>query len=303
MLKAPATTANFGPGFDVFGAALDFYNELEVYPDNQFELNIYGEGSSKLARSENNLVYRAYEKTFKKKGKKLLASKFVLKNRIPLARGLGSSSSAALLGIMSAMKVLDIEKELNFAAKLAIEMEGHPDNVIPCLFGGLHICYSEDDNWKSVKLKNPDDLGVVLIVPKQRLSTEKARRALPKNISIKKAVFNVSRASLFVYALEKRKYNLLKEATRDEIHQKKRIKLIDKGEAVFSKVLENTNCITGWLSGAGSTFAFLTEKNKKDELSDFCEKIMKENDFEGRVLTSSFSKQGLIIKGDNNHGE
>lgn len=293
---APATTANLGPGFDVFGGALDFGNELEVTPGVEFQFTIYGEGSTSLPVSEDNLIYKAYLKTFEYLKKEPVEAAFVAKNRIPLARGLGSSASATILGILAAQEICEI-KDLQMAAEIAIEMEGHPDNIIPSLYGGIRLCYQSTSGWKSEALPVPENLTLILVIPLQRLSTSRARKAIGKSVVLEDAVFNISRSSLLVYCLERKKYDLLKEATQDRIYQDRRLKLIPTVREVFEKIIAHPSCLAGWLSGAGSTIAFLTKKENEGELLKFSREILESRREQAKVIVSKFSQKGAEVFG------
>ncbi len=292
---APATTANLGPGFDVFGAALDFGNELEVRLDSEFQIDIYGEGSTSLPRSEDNLIYQAFLKTFDYMKRKPVSAAFVVKNRIPLVRGLGSSASAIILGILAAQKICSV-KDLEMAAEIAIEMEGHPDNIIPALFGGIRLCYRTSSKWKSEALSIPENLSLVLFVPLKKLPTAKARKAIGKSVLLEDAVYNISHSCLLVYSLEKKRYDLLKEATLDRIHQDKRLKLIPGIEEIFKEIVAHKLCLGGWLSGAGSTLAFLTKKENEDEVANFVRERADSRGEQCKVITASFSPKGAEVK-------
>lgn len=291
---SPATTANLGAGFDVFGAALDFGNELEVYPDEPFSIKIIGEGSSTLSKDKDNLIYKAYRKFFDAIGKPLVESSFLIKSRIPLARGLGSSASAVISGIYASMTITEI-KDFALASNLAIELEGHPDNVIPCLFGGIRLCYFSKNQWKSEALKIPENLSLVLVVPSQRQSTSRARRAIGLTVPVDKAVFNIARSCLFVYCLEREKYDLLKEATLDMIHQEKRLKIIKNADRFFKEMLMHENCLAGWLSGSGSAMVFMAHKSDETAVLESARRTLVEKDIDAKVVTVAFSREGTKV--------
>lgn len=292
---APATTANLGPGFDVFGAALDFGNELELTPDSKFRMNIYGEGLTSLPQGKDNLIYQAYLKTFDYMKRKPVSAAFVAKNRIPLVRGLGSSASATILGILAAQAICSV-KDLEMAAEIAIEMEGHPDNIIPTLYGGIRLCYRTSSKWESEALSIPENLSLVLVIPSKKLPTLKARKAIGKSVPLGEAVYNISHSCLLVYSLERKRYDLLKEATLDRIHQDKRLKLIPGVKKIFEKIAAHKLCLAGWLSGAGSALAFLTEKENEDEIASFARECAENYGEQSRVTIASFSRKGAEVQ-------
>lgn len=295
-VDTPATTANLGPGFDVFGAALDLFNEVEIYPGHKFSVEIYGEGSSTLPRGDDNLVVNSFRKTCRFLGTKPPSARFVIKNRIPVSRGLGSSSSAIVAGVTAAFVYCGKEPSDEQIVRLSARIEGHPDNVVPAYYGGIRLCYLTDEGVKSVALKVPEKVSVVLVVPKQRISTARARKVLQKKVSLSDAVFNISRAALLVHALETGKLSLLKEATADRLHQDRRLKLIERGEELMRSIISSEDCIAGWLSGAGSSMAFLVEEKKTADFAAHCEKVLDSLFLEGRVISTSFSPVGAKVE-------
>jgi len=290
----PATTANLGSGFDVLGAALDFGNELEVRPGHPFSISIAGEGSTTLPRGTGSLIYRAYTRVFELSGEEPIEAAFVCRNRIPLSRGLGSSAAAAAAGALAACLVRGSE-DVERALAVALELEGHPDNVIPCFRGGIQLCYATDDGWESVSLPVPEGVALALVVPRQRLSTSAARKALGSRVTLAQATFNMARVGLLVHALESGKLELLKEATRDAIHQGKRLALISHGSAVLDRLARDERCLAAWLSGAGSTLAFLV---KERDIQAFCGEaadVCRAEGLDARVFEARFSPKGVSV--------
>ncbi len=296
--SVPATTANLGAGFDVFGAAVQLRNEVTFFPGREFSIQIYGEGSSSLTKSRDNLVYRSYEMAFRKIGREPVEGAFVIKNRIPISRGLGSSASASVLGAALAARIMGLGREdsFNIIEEVAIETEGHPDNVIPAIYGGVQLCYRDNAGFNHVRLKTPSKLELLLVIPSKKVSTSRARKILGNKLTYSEAVFNISRAALFVWALENKKYEFLKEATRDAIHQDKRMKLIPEASEVFRKLLNSEFCLAGWLSGSGSTMAFLVSKENSREFEEEAKTITMKKEFNSRILVTAFSETGLDVK-------
>lgn len=297
-VDTPATTANLGPGFDVFGAALDIYNEVEIYLNQKFSVDIYGEGSSTLPRGDDNLVVNSFRKTCRLLGRQPPSSRFVIKNRIPVSRGLGSSSSAIVAGVTAGYLYCGKEIAGEEVVKLAARIEGHPDNVVPAFYGGIRLCYQTEEGIRSTPLRIPSGLNVVLVIPKQRMSTAKARKVLQKKVPLSDAVFNISRAALLVHALDTGDLSLLKQATADRLHQSRRLKLIKHGDELMQRLLADKDCIAGWLSGAGSSMAFLVEKEKAAGFAASCEKTLDSLFLEGRVIISSFSPDGVRVESE-----
>jgi homoserine kinase len=296
-LSAPATTANLGPAFDTLGAALELRNELVFVPYRPFSVRIFGEGSNSLERSENNLVVKAYLKAFEIAGREPIEGAFVLKNRIPLARGLGSSAAAAVLGAGAAAEVMGFkaEEKDELITKTAVELEGHPDNVIPCYYGGIRLCVQTALLTRSYALKLPTELKILLVIPRKRISTVTARKVLGKKVELKNAVFNLQRTALLVWSLENNCLDFLKEATADALHQEKRLGLIQNASKLFQSILAHDLCVAGWLSGSGSSLAFAYRRADEAAFVSAAERILQKNEFEARLLTVEFASNGLEL--------
>ena len=214
-LLVPATTTNFGAGFDTFGLALNLYNSFSVKESDRFEIEIEGEGKD-LPRDESNLVVRVYKRACELKG--VNPKPFFLKqvNSVPTSRGLGSSATAIVGGLLIFERLTKKELSLEEKLKIAYEFEPHPDNLIPALVGGFVICLG---GYSFHKLEFPKDISLVFAVPDFELSTQRAREVLRREVPLEDAVFNIRRASLFIASILSGNYELLKEATQDRLHQ------------------------------------------------------------------------------------
>ncbi|WGD36624.1 homoserine kinase [Lysinibacter sp. HNR] len=221
-VRVPATTANLGPGFDTLGLSLALYDELEVTVRNEpgVTVEVRGMGEGDIPTDENNLVFRSLAHTFERVGQPLPGLNLVAHNVIPQGRGLGSSGTAIVSGIMAASGLLEgrVEFDENLLLALATEQEGHPDNVAPALFGGLTIAWAGIDGPRHKKLTVHRGVYPLVLVPEFVLSTEVARSLQPETVPHEDAVFNVSRSALLVTALTQSP-ELLLEATEDRLHQ------------------------------------------------------------------------------------
>ena len=238
--KIPATSANIGSGFDSVGLALTLYNEIHIYENDnskKIEFEISGEGENEIS-TKDNMIYSAMKLVFKKlksKPKKGYIIKCI--NRIPLSRGLGSSSAAIIGGLLSASYMLgdklSIEKDI---LNMAVQIEGHPDNVAPAILGGIISgVVKKNEDFKYIKIKPPKNLKAVVSIPNFYLSTETARNILPKEIKRADAIFNISRAALLTSALFSNRLDLLEIATEDKIHQGYRAKFIPNLNELFKE--------------------------------------------------------------------
>ena len=257
-VRVPATTANLGPGFDCLGIALDIFNELTVAPAQSLSIAIQGEGAGQISLRQDNLVYRAMATVFTKLGKPIPELSINCLNRIPLARGLGSSAAAVAGGLVAANELLGKPLNPDDLLQLGAGMEGHADNIAPALFGGCQLVYREGDRYNHVPVPLPKGLTAVLFIPDFAMSTAKARNILPPKVSRSDAVFNIGRVSLLTLAMSTGKLEYLKIATQDRLHQPARQSMFPAMENIFKAALE-AGALGAFLSGAGSTILAFTE--------------------------------------------
>jgi homoserine kinase len=256
-VRVPATSANLGAGFDCFGLALDVRNEATVDTEAAPGVSWQGEGADELPTDGSDMVTRAMRAVAERM--RILLPAFALRsvNEVPLERGLGSSSAAAVAGVMLASGLLDlgIHADPYSVFSLAAEIEGHPDNAAAAVYGGFTIVA----NGTVRRLDPHPDIRPVVFVPGHvRLPTRDARRALPAEVSRADAVFNAAHAAMTVLALTGDP-SLLTEALQDRLHQQVRLELVPEAEDVF-ELLRNAN-VPVCVSGAGpSLLAFESEE-------------------------------------------
>ncbi|SHF67636.1 homoserine kinase [Caldanaerobius fijiensis DSM 17918] len=246
-VKVPATTANIGPGFDCLGLALNLFNTVEVKL-----------GGNNVDR--DHLVYKAVKKVYDSAGKIMPEVEVNVYGDIPIERGLGSSASCIVGGIIAANKllgnVLSFEQMLN----LAVEMEGHPDNVVPAFVGGMTVSVQENGKTYFVKIDVPKSIMFVGLIPEIKLSTKKARAVLPDMITQKDAVFNVSRVAFLISSLMTGKLDNLSFALQDRLHQPYRKTLIPDFDVIFDAA-RYYGAKGVFLSGAGPTIIAVNDVN------------------------------------------
>ncbi len=259
-VRVPATSANMGPGFDCMGIALDIYNtvEMHVVPEGLVIEN-HGRDADLIAKDSTNMIYRAMERVFQQTSFVPPGLKIVSYNDIPVARGLGSSAASTAAGLLLANVLNGEELDMEKLIELGTDLEGHPDNIVPALIGGMTLSYSQDTSTVGyIKLDFPEKLRMLVMVPDFPLSTAEARMVLPRKVELGSAVFNVSRAALMVAALTAGKLEHLKYAVQDRLHQPYREKLIPGMQEVFNKAYD-AGARGVFLSGAGSTLIALVD--------------------------------------------
>ena len=290
-LLVPATTTNFGAGFDTFGLALNLHNIFEFEESDAFRVEIEGEGED-LPRDESNLVVRVYRRACEVFGVDPKPFRLGQINRVPTARGLGSSATAIVGGIEACVRFHSLDVNLEEKLKIAFEFEPHPDNLLPAFVGGFVICVQNGKLLFS-RLEFPEDLSLVFAVPDFELSTEEARRAIRREIPLEDAVFNIQRASLFVSALLTGRYELLRTAVEDRLHQPYRAELV-KG---FGSVLEagySAGAYAVFLSGAGPTVCAITSEDLRERVGASMREAFEEAGVRARVLQLRAEKKGAF---------
>ena len=236
VVGAPATVANLGSGFDALALAVDLWNEVEADTDAAPAVTVEGEGAGELPEDASNLVFRAMAWLAREAGGSLPPFAFRCRNRIPLERGLGSSAAAVVSGLVLADRLLETALDPDRLLEVAVDIEGHPDNVAACLRGGAVVAYLSRSGWRAERLAPHPDLRLAVLIPEhERLPTADARRVLPREVSLADAAFNLGRAALAVLALTERPA-LLPEALEDRLHQQRRLPLVPGARALFEEL-------------------------------------------------------------------
>ena len=289
----PATTANLGSGFDCLGLALGLYNTIQVARAQELELIVEGEGAASLPRHAGNRVAQAMQRACEAIGKPMPSLRLRMRNAIPLARGLGSSAAAVVGGILAANHWYGDLLSSSELLRLAADLEGHPDNVAPALLGGMCVVAVDEGLPLAVKIEWPPALRCVVYVPDVPLATAKARAALPALLPRADAVFNLGRAALWVAALTQSRYELLRLATQDRIHQPYRSKLIAGYDEVVAAALL-AGARGAFLSGAGSSIAAVAD-SAHALIADAMRRAALTADLPGKVLVLDGARSGARI--------
>lgn len=253
-IRVPATTANLGPGFDCLGLALEVYNHVWVWRGDEAAVEVGGHGGGCLPTDASNVMVDAAQRLAESKGHELPPLRWRTWHDIPLARGLGSSAAAIVAGLLAADAVLGLGTTRDELVQVAAALEGHPDNVAPALLGGFTVCLPETEPLKVVRLVPHPDLYVVLAIPQFEINTEDARAVLPSSVSLRDAVFNLSRTAAMVAAVGGGLWEVVGEASQDRLHQPYRLPLM----AGVTEIMEAARAAGAWgaaLSGSGPTVA------------------------------------------------
>ncbi|MEN9706592.1 MAG: hypothetical protein RIS31_158 [Actinomycetota bacterium] len=292
-VRVPATSANLGPGFDTLGMALSFYDELEVeaVAGSGAFVEVIGEGAGDVPTDASNLVVKSIAYVFEKSGVALPGLRLKAHNIIPHGRGMGSSGAAVVSGIVAAKGLLEgiVEFSPERLLQLATDLEGHPDNVAPALFGGLTIAWEDAKGPHHKKLIVHRGVSPLELVPNFKMSTATARALQPESVPHEDAVFNVSRSALLVAALTQSP-ELLMAATEDRLHQDYRSEAMPEAGKVIALMREKGHAAV--VSGAGpSVLVLASDPAERMEAA----KLAAENFPQWRALVLAVDFKGATV--------
>jgi len=306
QIKVPATSANLGPGFDALGLALDLWNETTITPAKEFSVQVKGEGAGRLSSGKNNLLVRAALRLAERAGNikgrhaglPLLPFHAECVNQIPLSSGMGSSSAAIATGLLAGNALLENPFSREEILNLASEMEGHPDNVAPAMMGGLVV--STIDHGKVIArqilvgAEHAPPLHITIVLPDFYLPTKQARAALPKKVSMKNAIHNISRTVLVVEALRIGDLDLLGKAMTDKLHQPYRLKLIPGAQSAM-EAARQAGAAAVALSGAGPGVIAFSSKAEAG-IGESMRRAFEAAGLKARIFHSRVSSRGAEIQ-------
>jgi homoserine kinase len=236
--------------------AFDLWNELTV-ERGKFCIRTIGEGAGELPEDSRNLVFTGVEAAFLRAGKKMPELQYTCRNIVPHGRGLGSSSAAIVSGLVAGAALAGINLSKQELVSIAADLEGHPDNVAPAVFGGCIIGINDDGQWVIDTVKVPEDMFAVVFVPELQTNTHESRARLPDRVRRADAVYNIGRAAMLVNALNNGRFDLLRHATQDRLHQPMRGQVFPALNRIIKAAL-NGGAHGAFLSGAGPSVMALT---------------------------------------------
>lgn len=289
-ILVPATSANLGPGFDCLGLSLALFNDTIIEKSNFFSISINGEGSENLNLKKNNIFVNIFTEIYQRLSGKKDFFRFIFNNNIPLSRGLGSSSAVIIGAIGAAYEMAGFKAEREKILNEALKYENHPDNIAPATLGGFVVSIVENEKVFSIKKTLDENLSAVMVIPNTAMSTEQSRNALPLNLSLKDCVFNISHSSFLAACFLEKKYDLLTLASKDLLHQTRRMQNLPELFEVQKFALEN-KALMSTLSGSGSSFFNLVYKDEAKYLTQKMEQKFK--DF--RIICLEFDNEGFKI--------
>lgn len=276
LVRVPASSANLGPGFDVLAAALALHLEVEVLETGSFAVQT----ELPVPRDRSNLVVRGFERLHPADG-----IEFRIESKIPLSGGLGSSAAAVIAGLMAADHMFELDADVH---RLAVELEGHPDNVGAALEGGLVIC---DGDWVH-RFEPPMGLEAVLVVPSEALSTAQARAALPKQVPLADAVFNVAQSAKLMLGLAGADWDLIAAGLQDRLHQPYRAHLYPRSAELVARAA-SLGALGATISGAGPTVLVWSHY---EHTGGVVERLGREVGEWATVIRAPFESQGADVR-------
>jgi len=289
----PATVANLGPGFDALGAAVGMHLEIEIEPRrDSIEVMLEGEGADHLPTDDTNLVIKSMNAFFDHVARRPPGYAVRVKNPIPLASGLGSSAAATVGGLVAARSLTGRTVPQAEMVALATSMEGHPDNVMPALLGGLVVCYRGATNeLQHFRLNVSERLVPILVVPRLGFPTEEARRVLPSAVPFEDAQFTASRAALLVGAMTSGAgSDILAEAMTDRLHEPHRLALMPETAAVHEELRAARLPVS--LAGAGPSLLLIVPRPEAATRAEQVRRVCRERDAGWRVFVSEWESAG-----------
>jgi homoserine kinase len=291
FVSVPATSANLGPGFDTLGLAVDLRNEITITPSKFLSLSTHGEGSSSPKIKKNSLFLSIFNENYKRLSGRSDNFRFEFQNRIPISRGLGSSSAVIVAALSAAYMASNTKYNKREILNQALRYEHPPDNITPAVMGGFNVACVEGDRVYSKKRRMPDYLRAVVVVPNRTISTSRSRNVLPKIYRKDEAVYNIARAAYVTGLFMTESWDLLRIASKDKLHQARRMKMMPELFEVQKVALKN-GALMSTLSGSGSTFFNLAYDKDAQKIA----KSLQDRFPHFRVFTLALDNNGVTTK-------
>ena len=293
-VRVPATSANLGPGFDALGLALALHNEVTASESDRVRVTIEGEGAGRLSPGAENVVARGVRQAYEAAGRPFKGVALACVNRVPTARGLGSSAAAWVSGLVAGNALLGGPLSRDALLALAARAEGHPDNVTAALMGGLTVsCAIGEGRIAAISLPVPAAVRWVVLVPEVTSATAEARAVLPPTFTRADAVFNVQRVALLLAALQSGRLDCLGEALDDRLHQPYRLRLFPWMPAVVeaARAAGAVGCV---LSGAGPSL-LAAVRDDADVVARSMEGALAAAGLRGRACALAVDTEGAVV--------
>lgn len=292
-IRVPATIANMGPGFDSFGMAVSLYNYFSFSPAEQDSLDFSPKNSVDVKAlasdpGSRNLLFQAMDRLYASTGQSRPSFRVTVTADIPVARGLGSSSTAIIAGLLAANQFSGQPLETWDLLKIAVDLEGHPDNVAPALLGGV-VLYDE----KPYTLPWSVEWRILTLSPDYPVMTEEARRILPQNIALQDGIFNLRKSAILTYALLQEDPDALRAALADKLHQPYRRKLIREYDLLEQTVMD-AGAYGMIISGSGSTMTVFYPTVLHASMLEKIEQLIREQGWKILINDVTVDTEGAV---------
>lgn len=291
-VRVPASSANMGPGFDCFGIALSMYNTIRVEETDAGLKIIRSGGDDYVPQDKSNLIYRAVIRAFDEVGYSPKGLKISQKSEIPMTRGLGSSSSCIVGGLIAGNIISGRQLDATRIFELACKLEGHPDNAAPALYGGFCISCIDEGRIFRKTVRPAGNIKFVAMIPDYFVPTKKSRSHLPKAVTTEDASFNVSHAAMLALAFATGDFNNLDIFVHDRLHQPYREAMIDHMEEIFEKSAE-LGALASYLSGSGPTVIAVLRAEDMS-FAENMRRYFKEKNIDRRCVELAIDNVGAI---------
>jgi homoserine kinase len=292
-VRVPATTANLGVGFDTLGLALTLYNRFEVSDEESSGLEIYGEGNKSLCNRENNAFLSTLDSFAEIFNYKLPPLKVKIWNSIPICKGLGSSATAIVAGLIIANNILGKDFTKEELIRYAVEIEGHPDNVSAAMFGGCTVSLVYNGRVVVKKIPFPNSVSLIVAVPEFDVPTGLSRTKLPNSISFEVAARSLARIGTFIASIVTEDLKELSFILEDEFHEPYRESFIPNYNRIKREMLES-GALGVMISGSGPTVVILSYKNDVKFISHLVSDIFNRYNMKVKVLNLEIDQEGVV---------
>jgi homoserine kinase len=293
-VKVPATSANLGPGFDCMGLAVCLYNHFRAEFSDRLEFELKGKYTRFIAPNKNNILWKSACALWRQVGFDPQPLKLTIESYIPPTRGLGSSSTAVIAGLLIANAAAGYPLNRYELLKMAATFEGHPDNVTPALYGGITLTVITGGDLIPRVLSASPKFKAVAVVPDFLLETKKSRGILPAKISRRDVIFNASRVGLLVDCFIKENYELLKIATQDRLHQSQRAALIPGMSQALSQAVA-AGAYGAVLSGSGPALLAFSPYGLEQTIAEAMQQQLARHSLTSEVLILDIDGEGAVI--------
>ncbi len=291
IISVPATSANLGPGFDTLGLSINLRNQITIKPSRFLSISTKGEGSNNPKIKRNSMFLNIFNEHYKRlSGGKYNTFRFEFMNKIPISRGLGSSSAVIVAALTAAHVAAGVKYNKRKILNLALKYEPHPDNITPAVMGGFNVACLHDGRVYSKKHRLPNYLKAVLVVPNKTISTNRSRNVLPKSYHKDETVFSLSHAAYMTALFMSESWEQLKIAAKDKLHQDRRMSMMPELYRVQSLALDN-GALMSTLSGSGSTFFTLCYEDDAKRIANILDDAF--SDF--RVMVHDLDNFGVKV--------